>query len=213
MPHKFQNKYRIEPNRWQFWNYSAPGSYFITICVTNHKKILGWVQNHQMKLSETGNIVKTEFLKIPAYHHRAQLDEWVVMPNHVHCIITLGEYDANESIGDDAGIVPQGDDVWKFRKEKIREFSLQNPPGDNQPPENDIKQYRRQRRHMLIPKIVGKFQMQTSKQMNILHGTPGKINWQANYYDRVIRDEAEYTRIRQYIIHNPANWHDDKFYH
>lgn len=187
MPQKFQNKYRIEPNRWQFWDYSAPGSYFITICVTNHDKILGKIENHQMKLSETGNIAKTEILKIPDYHHRAQLDEWVIMPNHIHCIITLGEYDSQQP-------PPQ-----------------QSQPADHPPTENEIKQYRRQRRHMLIPKIVGKFQMQTSKQINILRSTPGRKNWQANYYDHVIRDEADYTRIQQYIINNPANWHDDKF--
>ena len=36
--------------------------------------------------------------------------------------------------------------------------------------------------------------------------------WQRNYYERVIRDELELNRIRQYIIDNPLKWGDDKYY-
>ncbi|MCH7677032.1 hypothetical protein IH879_19085 [candidate division KSB1 bacterium] len=38
---------------------------------------------------------------------------------------------------------------------------------------------------------------------------PGKL-WQRNYYDRIIRDEDELNRIREYIIHNPEKWDEDK---
>ena len=37
---------------------------------------------------------------------------------------------------------------------------------------------------------------------------PGKL-WQRNYWERIIRDEAELNRIRQYIVDNPANWDID----
>ena len=65
---------------------------------------------------------------------------------------------------------------------------------------------------MLIPMIMGKFQMQTSKQINIINNTPGNKNWQHNYHDHVIRNNAEYQRIKHYIKNNPLNWKDDKFY-
>ena len=201
MSNKFQNKYRIESNRWQFWDYSAPGGYFITICIAGMEEILGRIINNQMELSEYGEIAKSEFLKMPDYHKRAILDEWVVMPNHVHCIIILGDYD--EPVAE------------KIHVEKIHEFSLpstQPPRLSNQPPtEYEIKQYRKQRRKMLIPKLLGKFQQQTSKQMNILRNTPGRKNWQPNYHDHVIRNNEEYYRIKQYIINNPRNWGNDKF--
>ena len=38
---------------------------------------------------------------------------------------------------------------------------------------------------------------------------PGKL-WQRNYYDRIIRDEDELNRIREYIIYNPLRWADDE---
>jgi REP-associated tyrosine transposase len=34
--------------------------------------------------------------------------------------------------------------------------------------------------------------------------------WERNYYERVIRDDEELARIRQYIIDNPAKWAEDK---
>jgi len=39
----------------------------------------------------------------------------------------------------------------------------------------------------------------------------GKL-WQRNYYEHIIRSTDEYERITNYIIDNPANWHEDKFF-
>ncbi|MEA3448523.1 MAG: transposase, partial [Bacteroidota bacterium] len=67
------------------------------------------------------------------------------------------------------------------------------------------------RRRMIIPKILGKLQMKTSKQINQVRKTPGQKNWQSDYYDHIIRDDASYHRIKNYIINNPKNWTGDKF--
>jgi REP element-mobilizing transposase RayT len=48
--------------------------------------------------------------------------------------------------------------------------------------------------------------MLTSKQINILRNTPGKTNWQRDYYDHVIQNHNSYIRIKQYIIDNPKNY-------
>lgn len=36
--------------------------------------------------------------------------------------------------------------------------------------------------------------------------------WQRNYYEHIIRNDAEYNRIANYILNNPAKWDDDRFY-
>ena len=196
MSKKYQNKYRIESNRWQNWDYSAPGSYFITICIENREEILGKIENGEMHLSAYGEIVKNEFIQMGNYNERAVLDAWVIMPNHVHCIITLKNWD----------------DIEKIHEFSLHEFSLRTPPPILSPPtENEIKQYRLLRRKMLIPLLEGKFKTLTSKQINLLRNTEGRKTWQPDYYDHVIRDDAEYHRIKQYIINNPAKWHDDTF--
>jgi len=73
-------------------NYSAPGSYFITNNIQDRHWILGHVANQKMVYSEYGEIVKKEVLKIPEYHPRIILDEWVVMPNHFHQYIIKPSY-------------------------------------------------------------------------------------------------------------------------
>lgn len=204
MNEKFQNRYRIQSNRWQFWNYSAPGSYFITICIEGRDEILGKVINAKMQLSEFGQIAASEFLNIPKYHKRVISDRWVVMPNHVHCIITLGDWDYDNGMVDTTigmdGMVGMVGTV----ADQIHEFDIQ-------PTITDIKQYRALRRRMLIPKILGKYQMLTSKQMNIRRNTPGRKNWQHDYYDHVIRNPEEYARIDQYIMNNPRKWDENRF--
>ncbi len=58
--------------------------------------------------------------------------------------------------------------------------------------------------NMLITKIMGKFKMQTSKQINIARNTAGRKNWQTDYDDRIIRNDAEYQSIVEYIRNNPG---------
>lgn len=232
MSEKYKNRYRIESNRWQNWDYSAAGLYFVTICIQGRDCILGQIVDGTMQLSAYGEIVKHEFLKMNDYNQRATIDEWVIMPNHVHCIIALGEYNNSDIV--DGGIAVEKihefspdrincnietekncennfEKIHETNTEKIREFSLQSEPATKSQTETDIKQYRRLRRNMVIPMMIGKFQMQTSKQINILRNSAGQKTWQTNYHDHVIRDNAEYQRIKQYIIYNPLQWNTDTY--
>ena len=181
----FNNRFRSEPNRWQWWDYSAPGSYFITVCILDKHPLLGQIIDGEMHLSECGAIVAQQFPLIAEYHPRVRLDEWVIMPDHIHCIITLGDYQQ-----------PQPP------------YQPQQSP--DPPTAADIKQYRKMRRRMIIPMVIGKFKMQTSKQINLLMNTPGQKNWQHDYHDHVIRNSTEYWQIKQYIINNPRKWWDNR---
>jgi putative transposase len=58
--------------------------------------------------------------------------------------------------------------------------------------------------------IVRGFKSAATKQINLLRQTPGIPVWQRNYYERVIRDEAELNSTRQYIASNPTRWADDQ---
>jgi len=82
----------------------------------------------------------------------------------------------------------------------IHELPLQS----ESPYQNRIK-----RRIMLLPKIMGRFKMNSSKTINQIRNTPGTPLWQRNYFERVIRDEYELHAIRQYIINNPLQWDMD----
>ncbi len=84
----------------------------------------------------------------------------------------------------------------------IHELPLQNSP--QQMPE-PIKK----RQLMTIPKIIGRFKMNTAKQINQLRNTPGLPLWQRNYYEYIIRNEIELNKIKEYLINNPLKWELD----
>jgi REP element-mobilizing transposase RayT len=69
-----------------------------------------------------------------------------------------------------------------------------------------------ERRRMTIPLVVGYFKMNTAKRINKILDAEGIPVWQRNYYEHIIRNEAEYNRIHKYIEANPAKWvMDDKY--
>ncbi len=179
----YKNKYRIESHRWEYWDYSTPADYFITIVTQNRSHIFGKIKNGKIQLSKYGEIVEAEFLKIKDYHKRAVVDEYIIMPNHVHCIIRLTDYTDDSQ-------------------------PIEIPPIHTK---EDIKQYRKRRRNMVLMKILGKFKQQTSKQINILRDSPGTKNWQGSFHDHVIRNDRAYHNIKNYIINNPIKWDEDKF--
>jgi len=85
----FKGKYRVESARLRGWDYSTAGSYFITVCTKGLKCFLGEVVDNQVYLSSVGQIVAEEWQRTEEIRPRVKLDEWVVMPNHLHGIIIL----------------------------------------------------------------------------------------------------------------------------
>jgi putative transposase len=62
----------------------------------------------------------------------------------------------------------------------------------------------------LISEIIRGFKTFSAKAINKERGLRGVPVWQRNYYDRIIRNELELDRVRQYITNNPYNWDTDK---
>jgi REP element-mobilizing transposase RayT len=88
---KFKNKYRIESVRLRSWDYASPGWYFVTVCTKNKENFFGDVIAGEMYLSEVGRIVSEEWMKTAIIRSNILLDEWVVMPNHIHGILVITE--------------------------------------------------------------------------------------------------------------------------
>ena len=76
-------------NRLQTYDYSRAGYYFVTICAHNRVNHFGEIDNDQMKLSGIGQIASDCWQDIPEHFENTALDEFVVMPNHIHGIIIL----------------------------------------------------------------------------------------------------------------------------
>jgi REP element-mobilizing transposase RayT len=85
----YKNKFRVESTRLPEYDYSTGGWYFVTINTLNHMLFFGDIQNDKMILNESGHIVEAEWLATPNIRKNVSLDEYVIMPNHVHGIICI----------------------------------------------------------------------------------------------------------------------------
>jgi len=85
----YQNKFQIQSARHKNWDYTNDGYYFVTICTKYMQKFFGEVVDGEMKLSEIGKIANKYWQEIPKHFPFVKLDEFVVMPNHVHGIIEI----------------------------------------------------------------------------------------------------------------------------
>ncbi len=85
----FKNKYKIKSIRLPHWDYSSCGGYFVTICTKNRECFFGNVSNKKMKLSQIGEIANKYWNEIPKHYKNVSLDEYILMPNHIHGIVII----------------------------------------------------------------------------------------------------------------------------
>ena len=71
------------------WDYSNEGIYFVTICCLSKQKFFGSIFDDQLSLSEIGKIASQYWHEIPAHFSHVKLDEFIIMPNHIHGLIIL----------------------------------------------------------------------------------------------------------------------------
>jgi REP element-mobilizing transposase RayT len=81
---------------------------------------------------------------------------------------------------------------------------------------NDVKRIRnrqacslQKRNHQKLPVIIGSFKSGVTRTLNEMSQIPF-FSWQKSYYDRIIRNNRELDKIREYIKNNPVNWRNDR---
>ena len=160
-----------KPNRLREYDYSQPGCYFVTIC-TKERRPLFWAEDvpdtsvgadiirlRPILLSKLGLVVEHAILEMPRRYANVTLDQYVIMPNHVHILLTLGDQN-----GRMISALTKG-----------------------------------------LPIVVGQMKRTVSKQAHM-------DIWQKGYHDHVVRNDADYLRIWDYMETNPAKWREDRYY-
>jgi len=71
------------------YDYSSPGAYFVTVCEKKRRCMFGDVVDGEMRLSEYGRVVQECWEWLERRYQYVNLDQWVVMPNHIHGIIVI----------------------------------------------------------------------------------------------------------------------------
>jgi putative transposase len=75
--------------RLQGYDYAQAGAYFVTICTQDRECSLGKVVDGEMALSDAGRMVQSVWEGLPGRFPTVELDQFVVMPNHIHGILVL----------------------------------------------------------------------------------------------------------------------------
>jgi len=89
----FQGKYRIETARHANQDYASPGWYFVTICTARRKCFFGKIREGVLLHGKMGDQVARQWQGIAGLRNSVKLDEFVVMPNHLHGIVVIeGEH-------------------------------------------------------------------------------------------------------------------------
>lgn len=94
MSNKFRNKYRITTVRLQHWDYGWDAAYFVTICTAGRNPFFGTISPEQkeIELSDIGKIVFNLWQLIPENFPFVTLDEFVIMPDHIHGIMVIDKH-------------------------------------------------------------------------------------------------------------------------
>jgi putative transposase len=212
MPAKFDpQKHHRRSIRLQGYDYTQPGAYFVTIVTQGRVPLFGEIVNGEMQLNSTGRLVHTEWQRQAHRFPNLQLDAFVVMPNHIHAILVIAESvraTHPSSPRTSSAHEPLPDDVWNTidgsplpagsplphpndtQHTPNAPFSLSHPNG---PPPDSLGAF------------IGQFKSRITKRLRLTVPV-----WQRNYYEHIIRDDAEWDQIRQYILDNPLRWADDR---
>ena len=200
-------RHRRRSIRLRGYDYTQAGAYCVTICARDRASIFGDIVDGVVRLSPVGAIVQSCWVSIPDHFPAADLDAFVVMPNHLHGIVVLG------SEGTACRAPTKGRDPSRPDLELAFSGERFGAPVAGS-----------------IPTIVRSFKAAVTRAINEDRGRgtacraflaerigplpSGRIPslWQANYYEHVIRDDRSLESLQAYIAANPARWAEDSLH-
>ncbi len=195
------------------FDYSTGGGYYVTVCTANRKPIFGEVLNGEVVLNNFGEMARDEWMRTGDVRDNVEIDEFVIMPNHIHGIIiikpddiemsgrrgvlhtpvsqiceqpaTTGQRDLHSRID---GGTKTGQRSWPLRVD-----GMPKSPSEN------------------LGAFIRGYKSAVTSRIWKLTGDKSPI-WQRNYYEHVIRTENDLNNIRKYIHENPENWEHDEYH-
>jgi len=81
--------------RLENYDYHRVGYYFVTVCTNNRACLFGKIQDQEMLLNDAGNMIYAAWKSLPNKYPNVELDEFIVMPNHVHAIVIIDILEAH----------------------------------------------------------------------------------------------------------------------
>jgi len=173
------------------WDYRNPGLYFITICTKDRAHHFGEIRDGIMGLSVPGCLAWHFWREIPKHQANVVLDEFVVMPNHLHGIVGI-----EASLKDDQS-EEATHPVGTLHATSVRdEDRPQSVMSDISPEAGSLSV------------IMRSYKSAFTRWCN--RNGHKYFDWHPKFYDHIIRNEKALHRIRKYIYDNPLKWQQDQ---
>jgi len=152
-------------------DYSKSNAFFVTICIKDSKIKPGEINDDKFLPNDYGLSVEESWHWLESHFDYVELDEYIIMPNHLHGVILVTD---------------------------IRRGGSRAAPTAKMPKTKPLGQ------------LIGAFKTVSTKIINRMRNSSGVQIWQRNYFERIIRNEKELVKIREYISKNPVQWNIDK---
>jgi putative transposase len=174
--------------RLRVYDYSQPGMYYVTLCAHGKKCVFGEAIGGCVGLSVVGDVVRQCWQQIPDHFPHVELDEYVIMPNHIHGILVVKQAEGRGECETSRHFRQKR--AWHAKP--LQEAQFGHPMSRT------------------IGTIMGSFKSATTKEVRRKTGETDMMLWQRNYYEHIIKSQSGLDHIRRYIAENPANWGADE---
>ncbi len=172
------------------WDYRWDAAYFITICTLDRARFFGKVEHNKMQLSKIGLIANQCWYQIPVHFPFVRLGEFIVMPDHIHGIITISN-SFETLIADKKDFHALKHDFERLKvtirgsKPKIQPLNKLSPKSGS------------------LSAIIRSYKAAVTREARL---SQFEFGWQSKFYDHIIRDHVAYQKISYYIKNNPLKW-------
>ncbi|OFY35010.1 MAG: hypothetical protein A2W91_04165 [Bacteroidetes bacterium GWF2_38_335] len=183
---KFSNKYNINSTRLKYWDYGSDGVYYVTICIKNREHVFGEIENNKMIYSEIGAYADKCWNEIPLHFPICFLDEYIIMPDHIHGIIII---DKKKDRNIEKILATQASQFEQLKLKK--DFKTKNKFGTQS---------------QNLGSIIRGYKTAITTYSTIQNK---RFFWQRLFHDRILRTIKDYCIVKTYIKNNPINWNDD----
>lgn len=198
------------------YDYSQAGLYFVTICCQNRAHLFGEIINGKMALNDAGEMIEKLWNEIPNNFTNIYLNEYIMMPNHIHGIIeiTVGA-DSISALSISAQSVSANSVSGKISDPNPDKIHGKKRAEMDSAPTTTMATTTGTKPKPGLSRVIQSFKRHTTIEyikmvkQNILPSFDKRI-WQQNYWEHIIRNENEFIKISEYIRNNPIKWNGDK---
>ena len=168
------------------WHNYADGVYFVTICVKDQQPYLGSINSGQLILSKIGEFAQRAVEELPSHHKYVYIDKYVIMPNHIHLLLTITNKHR------------------ELKHDRINEIESINSRDNAKVFFSSVS-----RSNSLLSIVIQGFKASVTRFAN-KEGIVFK--WLPRFYDKIIRSNAHYEQVWNYIDQNIDKWFDDEYH-